>query len=82
MGLVNRASLRGGSPRALDQTLELACRVAANDPLAVKLTKRAINRSLEIGGMREALAQALELNVIIETSETRGVARIQCHPET
>ena len=67
MGLVNRVVPVG---QALDQTLELACRVAANDPLAVKLTKQAINRSLEIGGMREALLQALELNVIIETSET------------
>ena len=36
----------------------------------MKLTKQAINRSLDIGGMREALLQALELNVIIETSET------------
>ena len=67
MGLVNRVVPVG---QALDQTLELACRVAANDPLSVKLTKQAINRSLEIGGMREALLQALELNVIIETSET------------
>ncbi len=67
MGLVNRVVPVG---QALDQTLELACRVAANDPLAVKLTKQAINRSLDIGGMREALLQALELNVIIETSET------------
>ena len=67
MGLVNRVVPAG---QALDQTLELALRVAANDPLAVKLTKQAINRSLDIGGMREALLQALELNVIIETSET------------
>jgi enoyl-CoA hydratase len=67
MGLVNRIVPVG---QALDQTLELARRVAANDPLAVKLTKQAINRSLDIGGMREALLQALELNVIIETSET------------
>ena len=67
MGLVNRVVPVG---QALDQTLELARRVAANDPLAVKLTKQAINRSLDIGGMREALLQALELNVIIETSET------------
>jgi len=67
MGLVNRVVPVG---QALDQTLELARRVAANDPLAVKLTKQAINRSLDMGGMREALLQALELNVIIETSET------------
>jgi enoyl-CoA hydratase len=67
MGLINRVVPAG---QALEQTFELARRVAANDPLAVKLTKQAINRSLDIGGMREALLQALELNVIIETSET------------
>jgi enoyl-CoA hydratase len=67
MRLVNRVVPVG---QALDQTLELARRVAANDPLAVKLTKQAINRSLDIGGMREALLQALELNITIETSET------------
>jgi enoyl-CoA hydratase len=67
MGLINRVVPAG---RALEETLELACRVAANDALAVKLTKQAINRSLDIGGMREALLQALETNVSIETAET------------
>ena len=67
MGLINRVVPAG---QALERTFELARRVAANDPLAVKLTKQAINRSLDIGGIREALLQALELNVIIETSET------------
>ncbi|HEV7716412.1 MAG TPA: enoyl-CoA hydratase/isomerase family protein [Steroidobacteraceae bacterium] len=66
-GLINRIVPSG---RALDQTIELAQRIASNDPLAVKLTKQAINRSLDIAGMRQALAQALELNVIIETSDT------------
>jgi enoyl-CoA hydratase len=67
MGLINRVVPAG---RALEETLELARRVAANDALAVKLTKQAINRSLDIGGMREALLQALETNVSIETAET------------
>ena len=67
MGLINRVVSTG---RVLEETLELAQRIAANDPLAVKLTKQAINRSLDIGGMRQALQQALELTVIIETSET------------
>ncbi len=53
-----------------EEALELARRVAANDPHAVRLTKQAINRSLEIAGMREALAQALEVDIRIETSET------------
>jgi enoyl-CoA hydratase len=67
MGLINRVVPVG---QALDQTLELARRVAANDALAVKLTKQAINRSLDIGGLREALRQAFETNVSIETSES------------
>jgi enoyl-CoA hydratase len=36
----------------------------------VKLTKQAINRSLDAAGFRQALTQALELNITIETSET------------
>ena len=36
----------------------------------MKLTKQAINRSLDIAGMRESLLAALEYNVQIETSET------------
>lgn len=67
MGLISRMVPTG---RALDDTLELAQRVAANDPHAVKLTKQAINRSLDIAGMREALLQALELDVMIETAES------------
>jgi enoyl-CoA hydratase len=67
MGLINRMVPSG---RALEDTLEIARRIAANDLQAVKLTKQAINRSLDIAGMRQALLQALELNVIIETSET------------
>jgi enoyl-CoA hydratase/carnithine racemase len=67
MGLINRVVAKG---RALDETLAIARRIAANDTQAVKLTKLAINRSLDIAGMRQALLQALELNVLIETSET------------
>ncbi|MGB5132026.1 MAG: enoyl-CoA hydratase/isomerase family protein [Steroidobacteraceae bacterium] len=67
MGLVNRvvpaASLR-------EEALELGRRIAANDALAVRLTKQAINRSLEIAGMRKALLEALEVDITIETSET------------
>jgi enoyl-CoA hydratase len=44
--------------------------LAANDPIAVTLTKQAINRSFEIMGMRQALLQGLELDVLIEASET------------
>jgi len=67
MGLVNRVVPAG---TAFEATLEVARRIAANDLLAVKLTKQAINRSLDIAGMREALRQALDLNILIETSGT------------
>jgi enoyl-CoA hydratase len=67
LGLVNRvvppASL-------LDEALALAGRIAANDTQAVRLTKKAINRSLDIGGMRQALLAALETDIVIESNET------------
>lgn len=67
MGLVNRVV---PAPALLDEALALAQRVAANDAQAVRLTKRAINRSLDIGGMRQALLDALEADIYIETHET------------
>jgi enoyl-CoA hydratase len=54
----------------LGEALALGMRIAANDALAVRLTKQAINRSLDVAGLREALAQALETDVTIETSES------------
>jgi len=67
MGLVNQVVPAGS---AFEATLEVARRIAANDVLAVKLTKQAINRGLDIAGMREALKQAFDLNVLIETTGT------------
>jgi len=67
LGLVNRVV---PPERCLDEALEVARTIAANDALAVALTKQAINRSAEIMGMRQALLQALELDVLVEASET------------
>ncbi len=67
IGLVNRVV---PAAALLDEAVTLAKRIAANDAQAVRLTKRAINRSLDIGGMRQALLAALEINVEIETHET------------
>jgi len=67
MGLVNRVV---PADTLLDEAIALARRIAANDAQAVRLTKRAINRSLDIGGMRQALLAALETDVEIETHET------------
>jgi enoyl-CoA hydratase len=67
MGLVNRVV---PAASLLDEALVLAGRIAANDAFAVRMTKKAINRSLDIGGMRQAMRAALELDVLIETSES------------
>jgi enoyl-CoA hydratase len=48
----------------------LAREIAHNDPLAVRLTKQAVHAVLEAPRMREALEQALELDLTIETTET------------
>jgi enoyl-CoA hydratase len=43
--------------------------IAAAAPLSVELTKRAINRTYEIMGMRQALLAALETDILLEASE-------------
>jgi enoyl-CoA hydratase len=67
MGLVNRVV---PADALREEALALGMRIASNDALAVRLTKQAINRSLDLAGLREALAQALETDVVIETSES------------
>jgi enoyl-CoA hydratase len=67
IGLINRvvpaAELHG-------EALAVARQVAANDALAVRLTKKAIHRSLETAGLRRALQDALDLDIRIETTDT------------
>jgi enoyl-CoA hydratase len=66
-GLINRVV----QPEDLvEEARSLAREIAGNDQLAVRLTKQAVNRSYEIGRMRKALKQALELNIVIESTET------------
>jgi enoyl-CoA hydratase len=67
MGLVSEVV---PADRLQERAFELGARIAANDRFAVSLTKQAINRSLDVAGMRQALLQALELDVIVETTET------------
>jgi enoyl-CoA hydratase len=71
-GLVNRVVPASQLGEAAQQ---LAMKIAKNDDLAVKLTKRAINRSYDIMGMRDALLQGLELDIEIETTETEESRR-------
>lgn len=67
MGLVNEVTPEGAE---LDRALQLARRIAVMDRAAVGLTKRAINRSYAIMGMREALLMAHDIDVEIESLET------------
>jgi enoyl-CoA hydratase len=67
LGVVNRVV---PAASLMDEALALARRIAANDANAVRMTKQAINRSLDIGGMRQALLNALEIDIQVETSET------------
>jgi enoyl-CoA hydratase len=63
LGIVNHVAQAG---EELTKALAIAESIAAADPMAVQLSKRAINRSYEAMGMRAALAQALEADIFIE----------------
>ena len=67
LGLVNRVVPAGEHERV---ALAVAHGIAVMDPDAVRLTKQAINRTVDIMGMREALAMALDIDVQIESMET------------
>jgi enoyl-CoA hydratase len=67
MGLINRVVAKDA---LFAEARKLAAELAMNDPLAVRLTKRALNRSAEIAGMRQALDEALATDIEIETTET------------
>ena len=66
IGLVNRVVPK---ERLEEETLALAGKIAVMDPVALSLTKRSINRSLEVAGFREALAANVDLDAIIEAAE-------------
>jgi enoyl-CoA hydratase/carnithine racemase len=66
IGLVNRVVPADGLDAA---TLAFAEEVAKLDPVAVSMTKAAINRSLEVAGFREALAANVDLDSVIEAAE-------------
>ena len=67
IGLANRVV---AASDLMKEARAQANEIALNDPLAVRLTKKAINHSLETAGMRDALRAALETDVEIETTET------------
>ena len=65
LGIVNHIAPSG---EELTKALALAESIAAADPMAVQLSKRAINRTYEAMGMKAALAQALETDIFIESA--------------
>ena len=67
-GLVNRVVVNEAN--LVQRARECALEIALNDKLAVQITKQAINTSMEIGHMREAMKHALDLEIAIETTET------------
>lgn len=65
LGIVNRVVPAG---QEFDEALTVAERMAAAATTAVRLTKLAINRGYDAMGLRSTLAQALELDIFIESS--------------
>jgi enoyl-CoA hydratase len=66
IGLVNRVVPRA---RLEEETMRLARELAVVDPLAMRLTKRAINRSWVVAGFRQALIEGVEIGAEIETAQ-------------
>lgn len=67
MGLINRVAPEG---KALEVALGMAQKIATMDEHAMVMTKKAINRTYEIMGMRQALQSALDIDVEIASLNT------------
>ena len=65
MGIVNQVVPPGTE---VIRAMEVARDLCAAAPLSVQLTKRAINRTYEIMGLRQALLAALDTDVLIEST--------------
>jgi enoyl-CoA hydratase len=63
LGIINHVVPAGAE---LEKALAIANDIAACSPLSVQLTKRAINRTFDLMGMRQALLAALDIDVLIE----------------
>lgn len=66
IGIINKVV---PDAEVLDAAVGVARSIAAAAPRSVKLTKRAINRTYERMGLREALREALETDIVIESEE-------------
>ena len=67
IGLINQVAPEGGH---LDAALAMARDIAVMEPEKVALVKRAVNRTCDIMGMREALNAALDIDVEVENLST------------
>lgn len=65
LGLVNEVTRDGTH---LQRAIEVAQTMASYSPLSVQLTKKAINRSLDLSGMRQALLAAVDTATLIEAN--------------
>jgi enoyl-CoA hydratase len=65
LGIVNRVV---PDAELLESAQAMASRIIAAAPSSVQFTKKAINRTYEIMGLRQALLQALEIDIFIEAS--------------
>ena len=72
IGLVNEVVPAGAE---LSRALAIAAELAVIDPMALRQTKRAINRTYEIMGMGEALEAALDIDTQIEGEGTEDKRR-------
>jgi enoyl-CoA hydratase len=66
MGIVNRVV---PAQDLMATATAIAADIIAAAPLSVQLTKRAINRTYEIMGLRQALLAGLETDILLEASE-------------
>jgi enoyl-CoA hydratase/carnithine racemase len=66
IGLVNRVVPRDELDAA---TLELAQEIAKNDPFAVSMQKRAINRMWDVQGFRDAIDANVDIDALIEAAD-------------
>ena len=69
MGLINQVVKESD----LDEAgMEMAETIATNDRLSVEITKRAINRTMEIGGMREVIRCLRSRYFVRDIRERKG----------
>jgi enoyl-CoA hydratase/carnithine racemase len=74
LGILNRAV---PAERVLDETMQLAREIAGNAPLAVRATKQAIRRGLELAVREAALAEAYAQAETLATDDAReGIAAL------